>query len=569
MLDRFLDDLEGVQGNAGVKAFEASIVLTTVAAVTNIAVSILKVLGSVIQLAQGKRDRTHFQSALKQFCWGVATAVPVIGGAVALGYIGYKTAVTSKGLEQSNQALTEQVVTLKKAVKDLELKNCGFKSEVNENRFPELAGQGLPIVSVQIDPRKVNQEFKAEAGIEEVLDADSLAEVKKLQALFKGQKINVLSMIDIQKGFLNGGSLMVPGAEEKILGNIERLLKENEFDLIVMTKDFHPKGHKSFTSSYYNTERTEDQVTFSLNEQGKALGVKTKELWEKYLLMGQFFNITHQDNGDIIFTAKEGDQDKLDGLMNGSLMPFAKALHPVAVTPHMFRNVALKVNEGSDPKEVIFKALKGMGLLNKEGQIQSNSKFFENSPSLKEAFKGTLQNVWDETFVEQVKQKLVEENVLSKESDNQVTTQILDALLEDLWPDHCTQGTDSHKFHEELVKILERQAKHIPIVPLVKGDSQDSGESYSGALNTKGFLASPYLPLLKAFNVEKNVIVGVAENYCPTNTAVDAQKNGVKTFNFGPGTHWITEDQHKAAEKLLSDNGVTCISHKAKNFKVV
>jgi nicotinamidase/pyrazinamidase len=56
-----------------------------------------------------------------------------------------------------------------------------------------------------------------------------------------------LILVDIQNDFIDG-SLAVPNAD-KIIPVVNRLL-ENDWDLVVATKDWHPAGHKSFASSH-------------------------------------------------------------------------------------------------------------------------------------------------------------------------------------------------------------------------------------------------------------------------------------------------------------------------------
>lgn len=56
--------------------------------------------------------------------------------------------------------------------------------------------------------------------------------------------MRALILVDIQNDFLPGGSLPVPQGDQ-ILPNVSRLLKL-PFDLIVATKDWHPKDHGSF-----------------------------------------------------------------------------------------------------------------------------------------------------------------------------------------------------------------------------------------------------------------------------------------------------------------------------------
>ncbi len=61
--------------------------------------------------------------------------------------------------------------------------------------------------------------------------------------------MNALILVDIQKDFLPGGSLAVPGADE-IIPVVNKL--QDYFDVVVATKDWHPKSHKSFASNHKN-----------------------------------------------------------------------------------------------------------------------------------------------------------------------------------------------------------------------------------------------------------------------------------------------------------------------------
>lgn len=74
-----------------------------------------------------------------------------------------------------------------------------------------------------------------------------------------------LLIVDMQNDFLPGGSLAVPGGDEIIplINNIQK-----EFELVIATKDWHPKNHKSFASQHRN-KRPGDIVI--LNEQKQVL----------------------------------------------------------------------------------------------------------------------------------------------------------------------------------------------------------------------------------------------------------------------------------------------------------
>jgi nicotinamidase/pyrazinamidase len=57
-----------------------------------------------------------------------------------------------------------------------------------------------------------------------------------------------LIIVDVQNDFCEGGALAVPGANE-IIPYINLLTKENQYDQIVLTQDWHPANHKSFASN--------------------------------------------------------------------------------------------------------------------------------------------------------------------------------------------------------------------------------------------------------------------------------------------------------------------------------
>ena len=56
-----------------------------------------------------------------------------------------------------------------------------------------------------------------------------------------------LVVVDIQNDFCPGGNLAVPGGDDivPLVNSLKKL-----FNLVVLTKDWHPAGHKSFASSH-------------------------------------------------------------------------------------------------------------------------------------------------------------------------------------------------------------------------------------------------------------------------------------------------------------------------------
>lgn len=74
---------------------------------------------------------------------------------------------------------------------------------------------------------------------------------------------NALLIVDIQNDFLPGGSLAVPDGD-KIIPVINQL--QLEFDLIVLTQDWHPDKHKSFSTSHKN-KKPYDIIKLNGNDQ--------------------------------------------------------------------------------------------------------------------------------------------------------------------------------------------------------------------------------------------------------------------------------------------------------------
>lgn len=88
-------------------------------------------------------------------------------------------------------------------------------------------------------PSKLVQRLRDEFSFEEKPYFENLSNTKK----------NALIIVDIQYDFLPGGSLAVPDGDKiiPIINNIQK-----QFDLIVLTQDWHPADHKSFSASHKN-----------------------------------------------------------------------------------------------------------------------------------------------------------------------------------------------------------------------------------------------------------------------------------------------------------------------------
>lgn len=62
---------------------------------------------------------------------------------------------------------------------------------------------------------------------------------------------SALVIVDVQNDFCEGGALEVKKSNS-IIPIINSLVKSDKFNLIVVTKDWHPKNHKSFASNHFN-----------------------------------------------------------------------------------------------------------------------------------------------------------------------------------------------------------------------------------------------------------------------------------------------------------------------------
>ena len=65
------------------------------------------------------------------------------------------------------------------------------------------------------------------------------------------KKLKALVIVDLQNDFLPGGALEVPEGD-MIVKKINDIL--DNYDLIIATKDWHPKDHISFASKHKNKD---------------------------------------------------------------------------------------------------------------------------------------------------------------------------------------------------------------------------------------------------------------------------------------------------------------------------
>jgi nicotinamidase/pyrazinamidase len=112
------------------------------------------------------------------------------------------------------------------------------------------------------------------------------------------------------------------------------------------------------------------------------------------------------------------------------------------------------------------------------------------------------------------------------------------------WPPHCVQGTEGAELHPTIDR-----SKIDEIVD--KGQDRNT-EGYSG------FEGTNLEELLRAHDVHKVTVVGLATDYCVKNTALDAlqagfevivESSGVRGVDVNPG------DSERALEEVRSAGG--------------
>lgn len=92
-----------------------------------------------------------------------------------------------------------------------------------------------------------------------------------------------LIIVDVQNDFCDGGALAVPGANE-VIPYINELMKDNQYDQIVLTQDWHPADHKSFAST------NGKKVGNSINLNGVP-----QFMWPDHCVQGTFGAEFHAD----------------------------------------------------------------------------------------------------------------------------------------------------------------------------------------------------------------------------------------------------------------------------------
>ncbi|MCO6493298.1 MAG: bifunctional nicotinamidase/pyrazinamidase [Phaeodactylibacter sp.] len=98
----------------------------------------------------------------------------------------------------------------------------------------------------------------------------------------------------------------------------------------------------------------------------------------------------------------------------------------------------------------------------------------------------------------------------------------LEGLEQILWPDHCVQGSEGAKFVDGL--------RMGPIKKVFKKGVDQEIDSYSGFYDNRHRRATGLSDYLREREVEEVYIAGLATDVCVKYTALDAIKEGFKTY---------------------------------------
>ena len=117
-----------------------------------------------------------------------------------------------------------------------------------------------------------------------------------------------LLVIDVQNDFCKGGSLAVPKANS-IIQPINRLMRSVEWDLVVLSQDFHPADHMSFASNNAGAKPFETK---------KLPGIGDQVMWPDHCVQGslgaEFHPYLNKPAGHVVVQkGKHRDVDSYSG----------------------------------------------------------------------------------------------------------------------------------------------------------------------------------------------------------------------------------------------------------------
>ncbi|USP76201.1 uncharacterized protein yc1106_03475 [Curvularia clavata] len=124
-----------------------------------------------------------------------------------------------------------------------------------------------------------------------------------------------------------------------------------------------------------------------------------------------------------------------------------------------------------------------------------------------------------------------------------------------LWPDHCIQGT---KGAELLPELHTTKVDHI----VEKGQDKrvEMYSAFADPFKSPCVAKSGLAETLRKAGITDVYVVGLAADYCVRYTAIDAQKEGFKTWVVGEATKAVDPSSMEAVLKEYEQHGVKVIS---------
>lgn len=133
---------------------------------------------------------------------------------------------------------------------------------------------------------------------------------------------------------------------------------------------------------------------------------------------------------------------------------------------------------------------------------------------------------------------------------------LLNGIRQVLWPDHCKQRSEGARLHADL-KLGEK-------FKIFRKGSNKEIDSYSGFYDNDHKSSTGLLEYLEKKKVSELYITGLATDYCVKFTAIDAAKEGFKTFVIKDAVRGvnINYDDSKLAFEEMKSLGIKVITSK-------
>ena len=116
-----------------------------------------------------------------------------------------------------------------------------------------------------------------------------------------------------------------------------------------------------------------------------------------------------------------------------------------------------------------------------------------------------------------------------------------------LWPDHCVQGSTGAELSKEL-------SQH-KIEAIFRKGTDPEIDSYSGFYDNGHKKSTGLADYLNGKKITQVFIVGLAGDYCVYYSALDAIKEGFKTFVIEDAVKGINEADYENAKKDIKNKG--------------